>query len=201
MEKKTNIIMFTAVIVAVTVITLILLLEPNIPLKENNKIRNLNLSKDNFVILDKGYIQFFNENACKKAKLGECDWAGVNPCDSTVYSIVFKLVNLPKEIDTYSLGNINSNLQIKAYSNGEEAGYKNQDGTINKISFSFGGIKGNSQDTPFIYIPLKYTKNNSLVVCFQVYGMQSYRTIEDSSSYNLTSNELCLDSINISALC
>lgn len=169
--------------------------------KEDNKepqIKTLTLSKDNFLIINNNYFISLNPETCQKGKLGDCSWTGTSPCDKMAYIATFRLLNFPSEIDTSTLTEVNSNLQIRAYSNGEEIGYKNQDGTLQKLMFTYT----NSQSTPDIMLPLKYTQDNNLVFCFKINGTEFYHTSNPPGVYpKIYSNEICLDNINIPAKC
>lgn len=157
------------------------------------QIKTLTLSTSNFIVLNKGFMNAYQESSCQKARAGDCSWVpltDVKQCDLDVYIVTLKFLNLPIELSTTSSAIIASDLQIKAYSNGQEVGYKNPDGILQKLSFS--NIEGG---TAQIMLPLKYVYSNSLKLCFKIDGPNF------GSAGNLISNEVCLDTINIPAGC
>ena len=147
----------------------------------------------------------YQESICQKARAGDCSWTNSNPktCDTDFYIVTLKFANFPKEMDTSSLTEVNNNLKVTGYANGEQVGIKSYDlnGQYTGTQYNFEFLYVNNPQTPFVNFPLKYTQENNLVICFQINGTQFYHTGENLPVSKLISNEVCLDPVKTNAYC
>jgi len=168
----------------------------------NDALKKISLSKDNFVIIQSGFLNtlYYSQLGCKPD----------NSIDS--FDIKMKLINFPLSID-----DAYSNVKTKAYSNGEIVGWKMYD--INKVytgmQYNLNWAYSDDKTLPLVTLPLEVSKVNNVILCFQINNTQvagNQMTIVDSQTgkqtqinagqqYGTLSNEVCLDSIKVNALC
>jgi hypothetical protein len=188
---------------------------------QNNEVKTktISLSKDNFIYIPKEGKSLNSGTLsmnCDKINAGDCSFIHltseekVETCWYDTYTIKYKLSNLPQEITENNEYGIFNNIKCRVYSNGDLLGWKTYDingvytETQYDLTFSYSG---DDKTSVMLMMPIDIRQNNNLMVCCKVNG--TYYHSQETGKYGsqqqermiLSSNEVCLDSVNVPAVC